>query len=409
MSALQSRPTAVMYGAGNIGRGFIGQLFSLSGYETQFIDINMTLIDRLNADGRYPHYTTAGDHYDRTYIEHVSGIDGKDPEAIATAIAKASVMATAIGVNVLPYIAKPIAGGMIRRMESNGGPLNIIVCENKLEANEYLRGLVYEHLSEEQRAWANEQIGFVEASIGRMVPAVPAELAAENPLSVCVEPFCQLPVDRAAFRGEIPAIVNLQPFTPFEFFIERKLFLHNMTHAMTAYLGALQGDKFVWESALRPEIKLLTLLAAQESCMALSTEHGVPISELLSAAVELLYRFENRLLGDTLARVGKDTQRKLGAADRLVGAYRLCQKHGISCEAIALGIAAGLYFVGEDDPSSEQVAACAKEQGVAAALAQYAGMTDPQDVARVERYYALLGTASLMEVVQAVELQSTAR
>ena len=31
---------AVMYGAGNIGRGFITQLFSKSGYETALIDVN---------------------------------------------------------------------------------------------------------------------------------------------------------------------------------------------------------------------------------------------------------------------------------------------------------------------------------------------------------------------------------
>ena len=41
---------AIMYGAGNIGRGFIGQLFHMSGYEISFIDVNMTVIDKLNAD-----------------------------------------------------------------------------------------------------------------------------------------------------------------------------------------------------------------------------------------------------------------------------------------------------------------------------------------------------------------------
>ena len=45
---------AVMYGAGNIGRGFIGQLFSESGYEVAFIDVNREIIDQLNRDGQYP-------------------------------------------------------------------------------------------------------------------------------------------------------------------------------------------------------------------------------------------------------------------------------------------------------------------------------------------------------------------
>ena len=56
---------AIMYGAGNIGRGFIGQLFSLSGYEVSFIDVNIQVIDRLNAEREYPVYVTRGDSYER--------------------------------------------------------------------------------------------------------------------------------------------------------------------------------------------------------------------------------------------------------------------------------------------------------------------------------------------------------
>jgi mannitol-1-phosphate 5-dehydrogenase len=83
-----------------------------------------------------------------------------------------------------------------------------------------------------------------------MVPAVPAELSSENPLAVCVEEFCQLPVDKEAFKAGIPEMVNLQPFSPFEFFIERKLFMHNMSHALTAYLGALTGKEAIWEECI---------------------------------------------------------------------------------------------------------------------------------------------------------------
>ena len=176
-----------------------------------------------------------------------------------------------------------------------------------------------------------------------------------------------------------------------------------MLHAMTAYLGALQGDVFVWESACRPDLKLLTLLAAQESALALSREHGVEVGELLAHGVELLTRFENKLLGDTLARVGKDTQRKLGRNDRLVGAYLLAQKHGVRANAIALGIAAGLRFSGEDDPSSAEAAAYAKENGAAAALEKYSGLTDAALTEPVVRYYAMLAEHSLTDMIRVVE------
>jgi len=38
----------IQFGAGNIGRSFIGQLFSRSGYEVVFVDINKELIKEVN-------------------------------------------------------------------------------------------------------------------------------------------------------------------------------------------------------------------------------------------------------------------------------------------------------------------------------------------------------------------------
>ena len=41
---------AVMYGGGNIGRGFIGMLLSASGFEVQFVDVVDAVIETLNRD-----------------------------------------------------------------------------------------------------------------------------------------------------------------------------------------------------------------------------------------------------------------------------------------------------------------------------------------------------------------------
>ena len=47
---------AIQFGAGNIGRGFIGGLLSNAGYHVVFADVNMTIIDRINADKKYTIY-----------------------------------------------------------------------------------------------------------------------------------------------------------------------------------------------------------------------------------------------------------------------------------------------------------------------------------------------------------------
>ncbi|MDD6322049.1 MAG: mannitol-1-phosphate 5-dehydrogenase [Firmicutes bacterium] len=371
---------AIMYGAGNIGRGFIGQLFSQSGYEVAFIDVNMTVIDRLNADREYPVYITAGDHYDICPVKNVRGIDGKDVPAIAEAMAEADVMATAVGVNILKFIAAPFAAGVKRRMEKGiEVPLNVIICENMIGADSYFAGLVKQNLDDAEKAYFDSHIALVEPSIGRMVPATPKEIAEKNPLAVCVEPYCELPVDKAAFRGEIPQIKNMVPFAPFDFYIRRKLFMHNMSHALVAYLGYRKGYTYIWEAVADPDIRTDAIHALSESSCALSAEYGVPLKDLMSFSAELIDRFGNRLLGDTVERVGKDTKRKLSENDRLVGAANLCLKHGLIPNFISKGIAAALEFAPEGDASSEEVAAFAKEHGAAAALEKY-GNVKPDSV-----------------------------
>lgn len=373
-----------MYGAGNIGRGFIGQLFSQSGYEVAFIDVNMTVIDRLNADREYPVYITAGDHYDISPVKNVYGIDGKDIPAIADAMAEADIMATAVGVNILKFIAEPFAAGVKRRMEKGiEAPLNVIICENMIGADSYFAGLVKQKLDDAEKAYFDSHIALVDPSIGRMVPATPKEIAEANPLAVCVEPYCELPVDKAAFRGEIPQIKNMVPFAPFDFYIRRKLFMHNMSHALVAYLGYRKGYTYIWEAVADPDIRGDAIHALSEASCALSAEYGVPLKELMSFSNDLIDRFGNKLLGDTVERVGKDTKRKLSENDRLIGAANLCLKHGLIPNFISKGIAAALEFASEGDESSKELAAYAKEHGAAAALEKYGNVKPDSEIIKL--------------------------
>lgn len=372
---------AIMYGAGNIGRGFLGQLFHMSGYETTFIDVNMAVIDQLNTENQYPIYITDGDRYQEYRVTHVKGVDGRDNAAIAAAIASADIMATAVGVNILKFIASPFAGGVkLRKEKGITTPLNVIICENRIEADKYFASLVKANLTEEEQAYFDAYIALVEPSIGRMVPATPKELSEKNPLAVCVEPYCELPVDKHAFKGEIPAIEHMVPFAPFDFFIRRKLFMHNMSHALTAYFGALKGYTYIWEAVKDAEIKLMTLRALTESSRALAKEYRVPLDELLCFSENLLNRFENKLLGDTIERVGRDTKRKLSENDRFVGTAKLCLKHGIPPMNVCAGIAAGLRFAPEGDMLSAEITNDVKENGIHHTLSTYCGIPEDSEL-----------------------------
>ena len=385
----------IMYGAGNIGRGFIGQTFSLNGYSVGFIDINKEVIARLNQDKEYPVTVVSNDGEQVIPVKNVYGIDGTDVELVTEEIASADMMATAIGVNVLKFIAKPIALGLKKRFERNAKPFNIIICENLIGADAFLKGLIKDQIPEYAER-IDKEIGFVEASIGRMVPVVPEEKKNGNPLSVFVEPYNVLPVDKDAFKGEIPEIPTLYPYSPFNLFIQRKLFMHNMSHALCAYLGNLRGYEYIYQTVEDYDIKYVAFRALCQSALAVAKENGAEIDFLLSHAENLIYRFANRALGDTVERVGRDTKRKLSSNDRLIGAIKLCEKHNLPCDYLAIGVSAGLLFAPSSDASSIEVSTVAKEKGVRVALKEY-GDYEGKYVELIEQLYSALANGACLK------------
>ena len=334
---------AVMYGGGNIGRGFIGMLFSMSGYEVTFIDVAQPVIDGLNRDGRYPVRIVSNEGHEDIEVEHVRAVNGNDREAAAEAIAEADVIATAVGVNVLKFIVPNLAEGIRRRRARQGGPLNIIICENLVDANRVLEKLLKAELTKEEAAWLDENIGLVEASIGRMVPVQTEEMKAGNPLRVCVERYGFLPVDKAAFRGEIPEIKNMVPYEPFDYYIRRKLYVHNMGHAVCAYLGLYTHREYIYEAIEDSCIQNIVQNAMLESALALSKAYQMPVELLVRHFQDLLSRFKNQALKDTCARVGGDPKRKLSHTDRLIGSSLLCLEHGVQPVFISVGTAGAVY------------------------------------------------------------------
>ncbi len=371
---------AVMYGAGNIGRGFITQLFCKSGYETTLIDVNKAVIDKLNTEKCYPVKIVSEEGKYEEIITNVRGVDGMNIDAVADEIAAADVMATAVGVNILPRIAGNIAEGVRRRFKATDAPLNIIICENLIDADKYLATLIKEKLTEDEIKLFDERIGLVEASIGRMVPIMSEEMQEGNILKVWVEPFCELPVDKHGFKGEIPYVVNMVPFTPFEFFIQKKLFLHNMGHAATAYYGIHTGKAEIAEAIAIPEIYEKVKTAMLQSSAALSKEHGVPFAEVEAAAEDLLHRFANPHLHDTITRVGRDVLRKLAKGDRLIGAALLCEKHGLPNDAIIEAAAAAIRFPADADEFSAKLHEMIDANGIIKALAEVSGLPEDAEI-----------------------------
>lgn len=355
---------ALMYGAGNIGRGFIGKVFSDSGYEVCFIDIDKNIISAFNKDHEYNVKIVADGFEKLDKVSNVYAVDGNTEEAVKE-ISECEIMATAVGVKVLPYIIDNIANGIKMRMKNQKGPLNIILAENQLDVDALMKEMIYKKLNKEEQEWADKNLGLVEASIGRMVPPLTEEERKESPLLIAVEPYSELPVDSKGFKGPVPELVGLKPFTPFSYYIKRKLFLHNMGHAICAYLGWQKKYEYIYDAIRDQEIYNKTKSAMELMVRALSKEYPqIPIDEIEANKDDLLQRFHNRALKDTIARVANDPLRKLRHDDRLVGAALYCLDSGIIPVEIVEGIVAALKYDNPNDSAAMKIQSDLAEFGL---------------------------------------------
>lgn len=385
---------AIIFGAGNIGRGFMGQLFSESGYAVTFVDVDRTLLDALNGRGAYTIRLVTNEGSEEVTVGPVRALHSADTAAVADALSRAEISATAVGAGVLKHIAAPVAAGIARRAELGiAAEFNLILCENLHGAAAIFREMVLAHLPAGLHGYAAGHIGFVDTVIARMVPPLTPELRAADPSLILAEPYKELPVDRAGFVGPPPAVVNMTPYSPFAFFTDRKLYIHNAGHAVLAYLGHLRGYAYGYEALADDEIYFQARGAMEESALALVRRYHPAPGSLLANIDDLLARFANRALGDTTLRLGRDPLRKLAPGDRLVGAARCALAQGVTPLHLSTGIAAGLLFDPPADPVALELQARLAQRGVDAVLAEVCGIQPGEELHRlvVARYEALRG------------------
>ncbi|HZT42666.1 MAG TPA: hypothetical protein VFA07_10925 [Chthonomonadaceae bacterium] len=378
------KPTAVQFGAGNIGRGFLAQLFYESGLEVVFVDVADAVVDALNERRAYPIHIV-GPGAETVSIEGVRAVHGRDRVRVAGEIARAQIVCTAVGANALPQVAPALAAGLLARHKSSGQPVNILLCENLHDAAALLRGAVAEHLPAKDREAVLEKTGFVQAVVSRMVPVQTEAERAADKLAIRVEAYKRLPVDADAVVGTLPEIRGIEPVTHFTAHVERKLYTHNCAHAALGYLGHAAGYVYGYEALRDPKIGRRVHAIMEETGQALIRKHGFAPEEHAAHVADLLHRFDNAELKDTCRRLARDPLRKLAPDDRLIGAARLCEAQQVPPRELAYAIAAALRYEDSEDPSACALQALRREQGLAATLQRVCGVAPGEPLAtRIE-------------------------
>lgn len=377
---------AVQFGAGNIGRGFIGALLSQAGYHVVFADVAKAIIDKINEDKTYTVHVMDVQCEDQP-IQNISGVDSTKPEAI-DAIAEAELVTTAVGLVILPRIAPTIAAAIEkRRTLDRKTPMNIIACENAIRASSQLKEAVYGVLSEEGKAFADEYVGFPDCAVDRIVPPVKSE----NFIDVVVESYFEWDVERAGFKGDIPSIPGMSLVDNLMAYIERKLFTLNTAHCITAYLGKLRGLSTIDKAIADPDIYATVFAAMKESGAGLIKKHGFDAEKHAAYIEKIIGRFKNPYLQDDVTRVGREPLRKLSPTDRLVKPLSTAAGYGLPVEHLLVGIGAALRYDNPEDKQSVELQAKIAEKSVRDVAAEITGLDDNNLLDAIVMEYNKLG------------------
>lgn len=340
--------TAVHFGAGNIGRGFIGEILSDNQFAIQFVDVNEAIINALNERHSYD-IEIAEDGKRHVTVEHVSGINNRlNPEQVVEAIAEADLITTAIGPNILPFIAELIAKGIQKRRENGSEQaIDVLACENMIGGSQFLLEEVQKYLTEEDMTYVDTYVGFPNAAVDRIVPAQ----SHEDPLFVVVEPFNEWVVETSRMKNKELRLEGVHYEEDLEPFIERKLFSVNSGHATSAYTGAYAGAKTILEALQLPEVKEQLEAVLEEIRSLLVAKWDFDHEELKAYHDVIISRFENPYIVDDVVRVARTPIRKLGFDERFIRPIRELKERGLSYQNLLKTVA---YVFNYKDPNDEQ-------------------------------------------------------
>ncbi len=372
--------TIVIWGAGKIGRGFVADLFNAAGYRLVLVDESSTLINQLRQTGRYTLVRAESPEQRRdVVIEGYTALPTSQVDEIAAAVAATDLLALAVFPQDFASVAQGLAPCIASRCAKRpDAPLDILLCTNLAHAGPQFRALLQDALPPEVREYARSRVGIVETLVIRMAAEPPFDLRQRDPLLVWTNGYPELPVDRHAFKGDIPPVSGLRLVDDMRAEEMRKLYTYNTFQAALAYLGFRRGYNLAGECMADPQVRAQAESALDEASRALQAEYGFPADEMARWTQDVVAQTNNPVLGDTVKRLGADPRRKLRREDRLIGPTLLALRHAIEPRYLVRAIAAGLRFDDPHDLGAMHVRGRIDALGLAAAVREICGLTDAE-------------------------------
>lgn len=372
---------ALHFGAGNIGRGFIGLILNQSGYELNFADVNEQLIDELNKMNGYT-VEEIGNQEKSIYVSPIHGYSiNRDHKELIEKLCDVNLITTAVGPNILPkiaYLFVTVIEALTNRKSNTY--LTIIACENVIGGTDILKSEIYKKLSPTAIEYANTWIGFPNSAVDRIVPAQ------TNPdsLLVKVEPYFEWIIDENAIKGTL-VLKGATLTKNLDAYIQRKLYLVNAGHAAIAYAGFQKSYSTIYDALKDGEIYKLVIGQMREAASLLEQKFNFNHDELEHYCLKTLERFSNPLITDSIFRVGRSPIRKLSCNDRFIKPLLELFDYNLKTDFFEESIRNALKFNYSFDEEAVLLQEMINRNGIHRVLVEVCGL--PEDHLLIQKIY----------------------
>ena len=367
--------TVVIWGAGRIGRGFVGDIFrEAEGFRTVYVDIDRELTDALNKAQSYTVFRATRDGISKHRVGGFKAVHTSDETALKALFEEEGLLLDiAVHEPRLPEVADMLCP-LFEMRAGTGLKMDVMMNVNMARPDSYFRALMEQRLSPAARRYFKDSVGVTGIFAMCISPPTPERLKGEDPLALWNNGWETQTISIKELKCPPPRAPRLLFTDDIEREETRKLYTLNMAHALLSYLGLPKGFKTSLEAVKDPELRKTLEGALTESSAGLKSEFGFGEEEMAAWREKIIGLLENPYIEDGLQRLGADSRRKLGARDRLVGPAVLCLKAGKDPANLAKAIRAGFLYENPDEGTSE-VRAFYKAHGLAAAAQKYCALT----------------------------------
>ncbi|MFD1415769.1 mannitol-1-phosphate 5-dehydrogenase [Oceanobacillus jeddahense] len=376
---------AIHFGAGNIGRGFIGQVLHDNNFELIFIDTNNTIIDQLNQDKGY-NIELLDSNQTQIYIDNVSALHSvKEADKVIELIDEGDIITTSVGAHNLVHISPIIKKGLIKRAGKKK-TINILANENMINASDLLREEIKKICDPSEWDVIEETAYFANTSIDRQ--ALSKETNGKQ--IAIVEPYYEWIIEKNKLDPNANySLKNVKMVSNMKPYIERKLFLVNACHAAFAYLGSLFDYATVQESIKDHRINRLVRQFLAQNIAYFLKEYQMDKDELKHFVDKTIARQGNTALSDDVHRVGRSPKRKLGPFDRLIFPIKKLDELNLENDKGKRIAVAAYCYQDKNDKEAIEIQNMISEQGIIDTVKKVSQVSNAQAQELSEIYYAI--------------------